>query len=160
MKEKKIFMLLTIRWYLIHERTRNFKDHVDATRPQTLEPVVIKLCKNQIWSENHETCQDVMIACGEAMIKIWQGFVKVVTYYTHKLKQLQTSFYISCEDWLGLSIVPDKLSRNLFKFLLQFSNMILWHLDKFQIFLIKFVFYIISKHLTHKFVVMFREQGV
>jgi hypothetical protein len=37
-----------------------------------------------MWFENYETCRDVMISYAEAVIKIWLGFVKVLTYDAYK----------------------------------------------------------------------------
>jgi hypothetical protein len=49
---------------------------VPKSWPWTCDTVVLKLYKKQIKSENHETCQDIMIAYVEGVIKSWQGVVK------------------------------------------------------------------------------------
>jgi hypothetical protein len=67
-----------------------------------LGPVVFKLYRKKIWSKNHETCRDVMISYVEAVIKILQSFMKVVTYDAYKPKHVQISFMISCEGQLGV----------------------------------------------------------
>jgi hypothetical protein len=54
------------------------------------------------WLKIHETCPHVMISYVEAVIKIWQNFVKVVTYHAYKPKHVQISFMISCEGQLGV----------------------------------------------------------
>jgi hypothetical protein len=86
----------SLRWDLIEEKTRNFKLVVHETWRRTSCPVVFKIYKKKIWSENHETCRDVMISHGEAVIKIWWGFVKVTIYDAYKLKVLQRGvwFYV------------------------------------------------------------------
>jgi hypothetical protein len=55
-----------------------------------------------MWLENHETCRDVMISYAEAVIKIWIGFVKFVTYDAYKPNHVQISFMISCEGRVGV----------------------------------------------------------
>jgi hypothetical protein len=84
MNVKLIFMLLTACCGLIQEQARNFKHHVHKTWPRTCHTVVFKFYKTQTKSENHETYRDVMISHVEVVIKIWQCFVKVVTYDVYK----------------------------------------------------------------------------
>ena len=57
-------------WGRIQEQTTNFEHFVHETWPQTCCRVVFKLYKKQMKSENHETCEDVMISYVEVMIKI------------------------------------------------------------------------------------------
>ena len=61
MNVEMIFVLLSKRWHLIHERTRNFKHFVQETSQRTCGSVGFKFYKIQIWSENNDTCRDVMI---------------------------------------------------------------------------------------------------
>ena len=82
--EKMIFMLFSIMWGRIQEQTTNFEHLVHETWPRTCGRVVFKFYKKQTKSENHETCQDVMISYVEAMIKIWEGLVHVVMYDAYK----------------------------------------------------------------------------
>ena len=77
MNGKMIFMLFSIMWGRIQQQTTNFKHLVHETWPQTCGRVVFKFYKKQTKSENHETCQDVMISYVEAVIKIWEGFTQV-----------------------------------------------------------------------------------
>ena len=143
MNTKLLLMLLSMRWGLIKEETGNFKRFVHDTWRRTCGAFVFKFYKMVMWSQNCETCRDVMISYGETVIKIWQSFVKIVSYDAYKLEHLHRSFIISCACRLGLSIVQDKLSRNLTKFLSQPPHMILWHLDKFHVFLTIYPFYTI-----------------
>jgi len=80
MNGKMIFMLLSILWYLIDEQIRNFKHYVYETWLRICGSIVFEFYKIQIWSESNEICRDVMISYGESVIKIIQGFAKVVTY--------------------------------------------------------------------------------
>ena len=91
MNGKMIFMLFSIMWGRIQEQTTNFEHLVHETWPRTCGRVVFKLYKKQTKSENHETCQDVMISYVEAVIKIWEGFAQVVTYDACKPKNLRRS---------------------------------------------------------------------
>ena len=95
---KMIFMFFSIMWGRIQDQTINFEHLVHETWPRTRGRVVFKFNKKQTKSENHETCQDVMISYVEAMIKIWEGFAQVVTYDACKPKNLRRSFMIS---WRG-----------------------------------------------------------
>ena len=80
MNGKMIFMLFSIMWGRIQEQTTNFEHLIHETWPRTYGRVVFKFYKKQTKSENHETCQDVMISYVEAVIKIWEDFAQVVTY--------------------------------------------------------------------------------
>jgi len=75
-----IVMLLSVVWGRIQERTRNLEHLVHKTWPRTCVRSVFKFYKKQTKSENHETCWDVVILYVEAMIKILEDFVHVVTY--------------------------------------------------------------------------------
>jgi hypothetical protein len=88
---------------LIEKKIRNFKLVVHETWRRTSYPVVFKMYKKQIWSENYETCRDVMISYGKAVVKIWWGFVKVTTYDAYKLKVLQRNvwFYVKPDQVLS-----------------------------------------------------------
>jgi hypothetical protein len=55
---------------LSRKKIRNFKLVVHETWRRTSYPVIFKMYKKKIWSENYETCRDVMISYGEAVIKI------------------------------------------------------------------------------------------
>jgi len=79
-----IVMLLSVVWGCIQERTRNFEYLVHETWPRTCVQSVFKFYKKQTKSENHETCWDVVISYVEAMIKISEDFVHVVTYDAYK----------------------------------------------------------------------------
>ena len=68
----------------IQERTRNFGHLVHETWPRTCMRSVFKFYKKQTKSENHETYWDVVISYVEAMIKISEDFVHVVTYDAYK----------------------------------------------------------------------------
>jgi len=85
-----IFMLFSIMWGRIQEQTTNFEHLVHETWPQTCGRVVFKFYKKQTKSENHETCWDVVISYVEAMIKISEDFVHVVTYDAYKPGHLIT----------------------------------------------------------------------
>ena len=138
---KLIVMLVSVVWGRIQERTRNF-GHLDhETWLRTCVRSVFKLYKKQMKSENHETCQDVMISYVEAVIKIWGGFAQVVTYDACKPKNLQRSFMISWRGRRGGKHRTWQLARNLLKFLSQPPHMISWHLDKFHDFRTSFAFY-------------------
>ena len=91
-------MLFSIKWGRIQDQTTNFEHLVHKTWPWTCGRVVFKFYKKQTKSENHETCQDVMISYVEAVIKIWEGFAQVVTYDACKPKNFRRSFMIS---WRG-----------------------------------------------------------
>ena len=139
---KMIFMLFSIMWGRIQEQTTNFEHLIHETWPRTYGRVVFKFYKKQTKSKNHETCQDVMISYMETVIKIWEGFAQVVTHDACKPKNLRRSFMISWRGDEVVSIVRDKLTRNILNFLSQPPHMISWHLDKFQDFLSSFAFYI------------------
>ena len=98
MNEKMIFMLFSIMWGRIQEQTTNFEHLVYETWPRTCGRIVFKFYKMQTKSENHETCWDIVISYVEAMIKILEDFVHVVTYDAYKSKNLRRSFIIS---WRG-----------------------------------------------------------
>ena len=141
MNGKMIFMLFSIMWGRIQEQTTNFEHLVHETWPRTCGRVVFKFYKKQTKSENHETCQDVMISYVEAVIKIWEGFAQVVMYDACKPKNLLRSFMISWRDRQGGKHRTWQLARNLLKFLSQPPHMISWHLDKFHDFRTSFAFY-------------------
>jgi hypothetical protein len=88
MNEKMIFTLLKDALRPYREKIKKFKLVVHETWWRTSCPVVFKMYKKQIWSKNYETCWDIMISHGEVVIKIWRGFVKVITYDAYKLKVL------------------------------------------------------------------------
>jgi hypothetical protein len=88
MNEKIIFTLFKDALRPYQEKIRNFKLVIHETWWRTSYQVVFKMYKKQIWSKNYETCRDVMISHGEAVIKIWRGFVKVKIYDAYKLKVL------------------------------------------------------------------------
>ena len=94
-----IFMLFSIMWGRIQEQTTNFERLVHETWPRTCGRVVFKFYKKQTKSENHETCQDVMISYVEAVIKIWEGFAQVVMYNACKPKNLRRSSTLSLQCW-------------------------------------------------------------
>ena len=75
-----IFMVLSVVWGRIEERTRNFEHLVHEIWPWTCGRIVFKFYKMQTKSENHETCRDVMISYVEDVINIWEGLVQVITY--------------------------------------------------------------------------------
>ena len=84
MIQKMIVMLLSVVWGRIQERIRNFGHLVHERWSRTCVRSVFKYYEKQMKSENHETCWDVVISYVEAMIKIWEGFVHVVTYDAYK----------------------------------------------------------------------------
>jgi hypothetical protein len=65
-----IFMLFSISYGLFQEQTGIFEHHAHETWPLTCDSVILKLYKTQTKSENHETCQHVMISYVEPIIKI------------------------------------------------------------------------------------------
>ena len=65
-----IFMVLSVVWGRIQERTQNFEHLVHETWPWTCGRIVFKFYKMQTKSGNHETCRDVMISYVEDVIKI------------------------------------------------------------------------------------------
>jgi hypothetical protein len=132
-----------MRWDLIKKKIRNFKLLVHETWWRTSCPVIFKMYKNQIWSETYETCWDVIISHGEAVIKIWWGFAKVRTYDAYKFKVLRRGVWFYVKHNYLPSIVDVKFSWNLIQILSQCPHMITWHLDKFHNFPTKFVFYTI-----------------
>ena len=77
MIQKMIVMLVSVVWGRIQERTQNFGHLVHETWPRTCVRSVFKFYKKQTKSENHETCQDIMISYVETVIKNWGGFVQV-----------------------------------------------------------------------------------
>ena len=139
--KKMIFMLFSIMWGHIQDQTTKFEHLVHETWPRTYGWVVFKFYKKQTKSENHETCQDVMISYVEAVIKIWESFAQVVMYDACKPKNLQRSFMISWRGRQGGKHRTWQLARNLLNFLSQPPHMISWHLDKFHDFRTSFAFY-------------------
>jgi hypothetical protein len=63
-------MLFSISYGLFQEQTGIFEHHAHETWPLTCDSVILKLYKTQTKSENHETCQHVMISYVEPIIKI------------------------------------------------------------------------------------------
>ena len=133
-------MLFSIMWGHIQDQTTNFEHLVHETWPRTCGRVVFKFYKKQTKSENHETCQDVMISYVEAVIKIWGGFAQVVTYDACKPKNPWRSFMISWRGRPGGKHRMWQLAQNLLKFLSQPPHMISWHLDKFHDFQLRLLF--------------------
>ena len=123
-------------------RTRNFGHLVHETWPRTCVRSVFKLYKKQTKFKNHETCWDVVISYVEAMIKIWEGLVHVVTYDAYKPQHLDMWYLI----WrcLGFWHPTSQLARNLLNFLPQPPHAITRRLDKFRDFRTSFAFYIIK----------------
>ena len=103
-----IVMLLSVVWGRIQERTRNFGDLVHETWPRTYVRSVFKFYKKQTTYENHETCWDVVISYVEAMIKIWEDFVHVVTYDAYKLGHLHMWYLMSMIFGLCLFFIEFK----------------------------------------------------
>jgi len=87
-------MLVSVMRGRIEERTRNFGHLVHETCPRNCVWSVYKFYKNQTKSENHETCWDVVISYVEAMIKISENFVHVVTYDAYKPGHLHMWYQI------------------------------------------------------------------
>ena len=84
MIRKLIVMLVCVMRGRIQEQTRNFGYLVHETCPRNCVWSVYKFYKMQTKSKNHETCWDVVISYVEAMIKISEDFVHVVTYDAYK----------------------------------------------------------------------------
>jgi hypothetical protein len=80
-------MLVSVVRGCIQERTQNF-GHLHETCPRNCVWSVFKFYKKQTKSENHETYWDVVISYVEAMIKISEDFVHVVTYDAYKPRHL------------------------------------------------------------------------
>ena len=127
-----IFMLFSIMWGRIKEHTTNFEHLVHETWPRTCGRVVFKFYKKQTKSENHETCQDVMISYVEAVIKIWEFSRKLSRTMLANRRISEEVSWFREETHEVVSIVYDKLARNLLNFLSQPPHMISWHLVKFQ----------------------------
>ena len=136
-----IVMLLSVVWGRIQERTQNFRHLVHETWPWTCVRSVFKLYKKKTKSENHETCQDVIISYVEAVIKICEGFAQVVTYDAYHLVGLFTKSWYFFGDSSVCKHRTWQLAQNLLKFLSQPTHMISWHLDKFCDFRTSFAFY-------------------
>ena len=130
--KKMIFMLFSIMWGRIQKQTTNFEHLIHETWPRTCDRVIFKFYKKQTKSENHETCQDVMISYVEAVIKNWEGSAQVVTYDAYHLVGLFTKSW----NFLGDSSVCKhrtwQLAPNLLKFLSQPRHMISWQVSWFS----------------------------
>ena len=134
-----IFMLFIVMWGRIHEQTTNFEHIVHETWPRTCGRVVFKFYKKQTKSENHETCQDVMISYVEAVIKIWGGFAQVVTYDACHLVGLFTKSW----NFFGDSSVCKHHTWQLVRNLLNFYHSLIWYHDiltNFMIFGLRLLF--------------------
>ena len=112
-----IFMVLSVVWGRIQERTRNFEHLVHETWPRTCGRIVFKFYKMQMKSENHETCRDVMISYVEDVIKIWEGLVHIITYDAYKPGHLHMWYQISHVEmsWF-VSIVRDNVHEIFWNF--------------------------------------------
>ena len=143
MNAKLLFILLSMRWGLIKEQTTSFKNLVRKTLGRTMGPSFFKLYKKKVWSENHETCRDVLISYGKTVIKIWKGFVKVCRVRCLNLVGLHIKSWNCFGDGSVCMDCMLQLSRNLFKFLSQHHHMISWHVNNFHDFLSTFAFYTI-----------------
>ena len=95
MIQKLIVMLVSVMRGRIQERTRNFGHLVHETCPQNCVWSVFKFYKKQMKTENHESCWDVVISYVEAIIKISEDFVHVVTYGAYKPRYLYMCYLIS-----------------------------------------------------------------
>ena len=139
---KMIFMLFSIMWGRIQDKTINF-EHLDhKTWPRTCGRVVFKFYKKQTKTKNLETCRDVMISYVEAVIKNWGGFAQVChTYDAYHLIGLFTKSWNFFGDSSVCKHRTWQLARNLLNFLSQPPHMISWHLDKFHNFRTSFAFY-------------------
>ena len=141
MNGKMIFMLFSIMWGRIQEQTTNFEHIVHETWPLTCGRVVFKFYKKQTKFKNQKNCQDIMISCVEAVIKIWGGFAQVVTYDACHLVGLFMKSWNFLWDSSVCKHRTWQLAWNLRNFLSQSPHMISWHLDKFHDFRTSFAFY-------------------
>ena len=105
-------MLVSVVRGCIQEGTQNFGHLVHETCPRNCVWSVFKFYKKQTKSENHETCWDAVISYVEAMIKISEDFVHVVTYDAYKPEHLYMWYH---------SI---KLLKNIFRAPIDFLGMI------------------------------------
>ena len=111
-----IFMVLSVVWGHIQERTRNFKHLVHETWPWTYRRIIFKFYKIQTKSKNYETCRDIMISYVEDVIKFWEGFAKLSrTMLANRRISEEVSWFREEADEV-VSIVRDKLAQNLLNF--------------------------------------------
>ena len=144
-----IVMLLSVVWGRIQERTRNFGHLVHETWQRTCVRSVFKFYKKQTKSENHETRWDVVISYVEAMIKISEDFVHVVTYDAYKPGHLYMWYQIShVEMSCFVSIVHDNVHEIFWNF---YHSLHIWYHDistSFMIFGLRLLF-IEFKNTSH-----------
>ena len=134
MIRKLIVMLVSVMRGRIQERTQNFGHLVHETWSRTCVRSVFKFYKKQTKSENHETYWDVVISYVEAMIKISEDFMHVVTYDAYKPGHLYTWYLISHVEmsWF-VSIVRDNLRETFSNF---YHRVRIWYHDILTSFII------------------------
>ena len=123
MIRKLIVMLVSVMRGRIQERTRNFGHLVHETCPRNCVWSVYKFYKKQTKSENHETCWDVVISYVEAMIKISEDFVHVVTYDAYKPGHLHMWYHTQFRGHVSWTRCPKFRVRSWIRPLITLTNM-------------------------------------
>ena len=90
--------------------------------------------KRQTKSENHETCPRVMISYIHVVIKIWESFEKVVTYYVYKPRRTTLKLYdFMCSSPRFLHIVRLNFFETFSNF---YHSIYIWYHDMWTSFMI------------------------